>query len=306
MYKIIMCRLCEVFSPHSCEVTKRGSHIPHPSGSLSGSSGGTVITNYHNYNSTITSNISGTIISNVATATTSHTAGHSSNIRGPAAVDGVTSLVAGANNLPVTSLPATGQVMHTSVAQSALDAATSNTKAETSSKSGLKVGDRVSVASAQSLPTSTSSNSAAVTSAGEVTDNTAVSTSESVAMPALDITSLDSTLTSQDASFDTVIDATAVAVATSASEMSLDSVSYVGVPSSVGTVTPSSAAEMRPRISSFGERDVISKGASSTPIPYAIKSDDCLKLTVHGIAEPGQFLFFFFFCLINLLFFLVM
>ena len=45
-------------------------------------------------------------------------------------------------------------------------------------------------------------------------------------------------------------------------------------------------SEHRPRISSFGEKDVIVEGVASAP-PHS-RSHDVIKLAVYGIATPGE------------------
>lgn len=44
--------------------------------------------------------------------------------------------------------------------------------------------------------------------------------------------------------------------------------------------------ELRPRVSSFGEKDVIMEGVPSTPAQR--RRSHYIVLTVHGIAEPGN------------------
>ncbi|XP_042227057.1 KICSTOR complex protein SZT2-like isoform X3 [Homarus americanus] len=56
-------------------------------------------------------------------------------------------------------------------------------------------------------------------------------------------------------------------------------------PLSLKAVGASQHYELRPRVSSFGEKDVIMEGVPSTPAQR--KHNHCIILTVHGIAEPG-------------------
>lgn len=44
--------------------------------------------------------------------------------------------------------------------------------------------------------------------------------------------------------------------------------------------------ELRPRVSSFGEKDVIMEGVPSTPAQR--RRSHYIVLTAHGIAEPGK------------------
>ncbi|XP_069157334.1 KICSTOR complex protein SZT2 isoform X2 [Procambarus clarkii] len=56
-------------------------------------------------------------------------------------------------------------------------------------------------------------------------------------------------------------------------------------PSNLKTVCTSQHYELRPRVSSFGEKDVIMEGVPSAPAQR--KRNHYIILTVHGIAEPG-------------------
>ncbi|XP_018025408.1 uncharacterized protein LOC108680982, partial [Hyalella azteca] len=273
-------KLSELFTPHTSLHSKRGSNPSQPSGSLSGSSSCATITGYYAATNiagaTITSNISGTIISNVQSGVTKYPSKPTTSADPNSHL--VTSNVSASSAIIVSPAGAINGI-------SAVPAnAPLNNNAQNSTMVSTVIAN--STAAADLIASAPQSFSSAV---GSVTS---VAWSDIARYDREEVSEVTQRKTFRDEDNPSMFTSTSEHISTTSNSVASVTEAPVTVhpaatlPSSV--VAASSAfhgVDGRPRISSVGERDVITEGVTASH--SSSKGYDYIELTVHGIAQPG-------------------